>query len=702
MNEIVSVLQSELNIPARRIETVLEMLEEGATVPFIARYRKEQTGGLDEDQIRQIEKQHEYQQNLFKRKEAVLALIEEKGLLSAPLKEKLLKAATLAEVEDLYRPYKEKKKTKASAAIAAGLEPLAEKILTFPAASLESLGSPEELEGAGYIIAERMSDDADTRKWIHEQLLRQGQLVTRRRKDAEDENGRFEMYYEHAEPVRTMPPHRIMAINRGEDLKILSVSIEIDQEAVLNRLARQWIRRSDVPAADFVRTCAQDALKRLILPSVKRLIRSELSEKAEEASIAGFSDNLEHLLLQRPVKKTRVLGFDPGYAHGCKLACVDENGTLLETSVIYPTKPRRRLAEARQEMERLIRTHRIQLVAIGNGTASRESEAFVASLCKEHPDLRYTIVSEAGASVYSASPLGAEEFPDLPIETRSAVSIARRIQDPLSELVKIDAKSIGVGEYQHDVSQKKLGEALDFTTSKVVNQVGINVNTASPSILRYVSGLNKASINKLCSAKNARPLRSRAEIAAIKGISPRVYEQCIGFLRIPESANPLDNTGIHPESYELTRRLLAACSLELADMKNPAFKTALRRQNPLRLASQIGADRYTVIDIIKELLHPGLDPRDELEAPLLRASVLSLEDLRPGMELQGTVRNVTSFGAFVDVGVHDDGLVHISKLSDRKVTNPHEVVHTGQIVTCWVEDVDLRRHRLALTMKKPV
>lgn len=702
MNEIVSVLQSELNIPARRIETVLEMLEEGATVPFIARYRKEQTGGLDEDQIRQIEKQHEYQQNLFKRKEAVLALIEEKGLLSAPLKEKLLKAATLAEVEDLYRPYKEKKKTKASAAIAAGLEPLAEKILTFPAASLESLGSPEELEGAGYIIAERMSDDADTRKWIHEQLLRQGQLVSRRKKDAEDENGRFEMYYEHAEPVRTVPPHRIMAINRGEDLKILSVSLEIDQEAVLNRLARQWIRRSDVPAADFVRACAQDALKRLILPSVKRLIRSELSEKAEEASIAGFSDNLEHLLLQRPVKKTRVLGFDPGYAHGCKLACVDENGALLETSVIYPTKPRARLAEARQEMERLIRTHRIQLVAIGNGTASRESEAFVASLCKEHPGLRYTIVSEAGASVYSASPLGAEEFPDLPIETRSAVSIARRIQDPLSELVKIDAKSIGVGEYQHDVSQKKLGEALDFTTSKVVNQVGINVNTASPSILKYVSGLNKASINKLCSAKSARPIRSRAEIAAIKGISPRVYEQCIGFLRIPESANPLDNTGIHPESYELTRRLLAACNLELADMKSPAFKTALRRQNPLRLASQIGADRYTVIDIIKELLHPGLDPRDELEAPLLRAGVLSLEDLRPGMELQGTVRNVTSFGAFVDVGVHDDGLVHISKLSDRKVANPHEVVHTGQIVTCWVEDVDLRRHRLALTMKKPV
>lgn len=697
--QLISILEKSLNIPAKNIQTVLDMVANGATVPFIARYRKEETGNLDEDAIRSIEQQYAYQQSLMKRKEDIIRLIEEKGLMNDTLRKQILDASRLVDVEDLYRPYKEKKKTKATAALAAGLGPLADQIMKFSKTPLEQMGNEKELEGAGYIIAEHISDSAEARKWIADYLKDRGILSSKKKKDAQDEGDRFAMYYDFSEAVKRTPPHRIMALNRGEDLKILTVTLDADDEPIVRHLEGMFIRSKSSPSAPFVKECIKDALKRLILPSVKRQIRSELSTQAEDSSIASFSDNLEHLLMTCPIKGQRVLGFDPGYRHGCKLAAVDEKGSLLETAVIYPTQSEFKQKEAARVMEDLIRKYQLQIVAIGNGTASRESEQFVAEICKKHPGLKYTIVSEAGASVYSASPLAAEEFPDLAIETRSAVSIARRLQDPLSELVKIDPKSIGVGEYQHDVNQKKLAEALDFTTEKVVNKVGININTASRSILQYVSGLNKTSIAKLYAYKSSSPIRSREEIAQIKGISQKTYEQCIGFLRIPESANPLDNTGIHPESYDLAMKVLEKSGLSLNDLHSRDFRDKLMRVSPVRLARDLGSDPYTMSDILHELLSPGLDPRDSLDAPLLRADVMELKDLKPGMQLQGTVRNVTSFGAFVDIGVHEDGLVHVSQLSNRFVKDPKEVVRVGDIVTCWVLETDERRKRISLTMK---
>ena len=701
MDEIIQALSVSMHLKKTQIQAVLDLLKEGATIPFIARYRKEMTGNLDEDQIKTIEEQYSYQENLYKRKQDVLRLIDEKGLLTPPLQQKIMACLKLTEVEDLYRPYKEKKKTKASAAIAAGLEPLAKQIMAFPTqGSFAALGNSEELEGAGYIIAEWISDNASFRKYVRNYMNNHGNLQTKLKKDAQDEQKVYEMYYEYEEPIKTIKHHRVLAIDRGESEKVLTVTIQYDNDKVQEFLENRIIRNEKSFVCDFVSECIKDALKRLIVPSIKREVRKELSVQAQEKAIETFKTNLEHLLLTRPIRHTRVLGFDPAFRTGCKLAVLDESGTMLETAVIYPTAPHNDFEKSKAKLEQLIHKYDIRLIAIGNGTASRESEAFVAKVIKNMPDVQYAIVSEAGASVYSASELAKEEFPELTVEKRSAISIGRRIQDPLSELVKIDPKSIGVGEYQHDVNQKQLSGALDFTTQKVVNEVGVNVNTASKSILKYVSGLTKPTIEKIYNYKSEKPIHSREEIQKIKGISAKVYEQCIGFLRIPDSKNPLDNTGIHPESYPLCQQLLDFLSLDLQQMNTKEFKKTIQDQSSDYLASKLNTDAYTMQDILKELANPGLDPRDELEAPILKSDVLKIEDLKPGMELQGTVRNVASFGAFIDVGLHDDGLVHISKMSTKFVSDPNEIVHVGDIVTCYVISVDIAKNRIQLSLVK--
>ena len=701
MDEIIQALSVSMHLKKSQIEAVLNLLKEGATIPFIARYRKEVTGNLDEDQIKTIEEQYSYQENLYNRKQDVIRLIDEKGMMNNMLHQKIMACQKLTEVEDLYRPYKEKKKTKASAAIAAGLEPVAKQIMTFPEqGSMDTFGNAEELEGAGYIIAEWISDNASFRKYVRNYIANHGSLQTKIKKDAIDEQKVYEMYYEYEESIKYIKHHRVLAIDRGEKEKILTVSINFDNEKVQEFLEQRILKNPKSFVCDFIRDCIKDALKRLILPSIKREIRKELSESAQEKAIETFKTNLEHLLLTRPIAHTRVLGFDPAFRTGCKLAVLDEKGTMLEIAVIYPTAPHNDFEKSKAKMEELIKKYDIRLIAIGNGTASRESEAFVAKVIQHMPNVQYAIVSEAGASVYSASELAKEEFPELTVEKRSAISIGRRIQDPLSELVKIDPKSIGVGEYQHDVNQKQLSNALDFTTQKVVNEVGVNINTASKSILKYVSGLTKTTIEKLYAFKTNNPIQSREEIQNIKGISAKVYEQCIGFLRIPDSKNPLDNTGIHPESYEICKELLAFLQLDLQDINTKAFKETLQQQSIEYLAKKLNTDSYTMADIIKELSNPGLDPRDELEAPILKSDILKIEDLKPGMELQGTVRNVASFGAFIDVGLHDDGLVHISKMSNKFVSDPNEIVHVGDIVTCYVINVDIQKNRIQLSLVK--
>ncbi len=699
---LIEQLSKQLGLSSSQVEAVLALLEEGATIPFIARYRKEKTGNLDEDAIRAIEEQYAYQVNLRKRKDDVLRLVEEKGLLTDALRGQLAQCTRLSEVEDLYRPYKEKKKTKASAAIAAGFEPLAQAILDAPNKDPRSLVQSGDvdtaLEQAGYIIAERIADDPKVRQTLRQHMLRSGTLETKKKKDAVDEKGQFETYFCFCERIDRIKHYQTLAIDRAEAEKVISVSLSMDEEPARQRIARQWIRFSNAKNAPFLQMCIQDAMKRLLMPAIKREIRSALKETADQKAIATFAINLEHLLMTRPIKQKRVLGFDPAFRTGCKLAGRDENGTMLETAGIYPTAPHNDFNNARKTLGRLIDQYGIELIAIGNGTASRESEQFVARVLKDFPHVQYLLVSEAGASVYSASKLAQEEFPDLTVEKRSAISIGRRVQDPLSELVKIDPKSIGIGEYQHDVNQKLLSNSLDFTTEKIVNQVGVNVNTASKSILKYVSGLNKRSIEALYEAKTKHPITSRAQIAQIKGISTKTYEQCVGFLRIPESADPLDNTGIHPESYPIARHLLEKLHLDLADLGSRAFQRKLAVADTEKLAAALRTDVFTLKDIVKELSTPGLDPRDALDAPLLKHDVLTMKDLRRGMKLEGTVRNVVSFGAFVDIGLHEDGLVHISKLSRSFVKDPNDVVHVGDIVTCYVESVDEKKARIALSM----
>lgn len=716
MEEVIKYLVETLGLQEKQINAVLTMLSEGATIPFIARYRKDATGNLDEDQIRAIEEQYKYQENLLTRKQDVIRLIDEKGLLTPEIEQSILKCVKLAEVEDIYRPYKEKKKTKASEAIKNGLEPLAKMIMSFPTTgTLEDmakkfineavLNTDSALEGAGYIIAEWISDNASYRKWIRFNTFQNATISSKVKKNAEDPTKLYEMYYDFTDKVKYIKHYRVLALNRGENEKILTVSIDMDNEAIEGYLESKLIKNKDSFVVDLVKSSIKDSLKRLILPSIEREVRSELTEKSETIAIETFGTNLEHLLLTRPIKGMTVLGFDPGYVNGCKLAVVDQSGKYLDSIVVKPflngPSQDKYIEQSKIIVAALIKKYNVDIIAIGNGTASRESEKFCAEMIKEHNlNCKYVIVSEAGASIYSASKLAIEEFPDLAVEKRSAVSIGRRLQDPLSELVKIDPKSIGVGEYQHDVNQKQLGEALDFTTSKVVNEVGVNVNTASKSILKYVSGLTKSVIENIYKYKEEKKITSREEIKKIKGVSDKVYEQAIGFLRIPDSSNELDNTGIHPESYALTKELLSKLQLDIKDINKDEFKETLKKQNATKLASELNSDIYTIEDILKELGNPGLDPRDELEAPLLKSDVLHIEDLKIGMELQGTVRNVASFGAFVDIGLHDDGLVHISKMSKSFVKNPNDVVHVGDIVTCYVSDIDLTKQKVQLSLIK--
>ena len=709
--EIIQEISKQLNITIKQVQAVLKLLEEGNTIPFIARYRKEATGALDEEVIRTINEVYEYQVNLLKRKEDVIRLIDEKGMLTDELKQSILACQKLVEVEDLYRPYKEKKKTKATEAIALGLEPLADEIMKFPKdQDLDTMASKyvndkvptveKAIEGAKYIIAERISDDATYRKEIRKFVYQNGVLVSKKKKNAVDENKTYEMYYEYQESVRSIKPHRILAMNRGEKEDVLSVSIDVNQEDIIAYLNRKVIKNENSKVVEAVQEGIKDSLKRLIYPSIEREIRADLKEVGEDAAIDNFSKNLEKLLLTPPMKEKMVLGYDPAYRTGCKLAVLDRTGKPLEIAVIYPTPPHNKIEESKKKVLELIDKYQIDIIAIGNGTASRESEAFIADCIKACPrKVEYLIVSEAGASVYSASKLAIQEFPDLTVEKRSAISIGRRLQDALSELVKIDPKSIGVGLYQHDVTPKKLEESLNFVVEKTVNQVGVNVNTASPSLLQYVSGMTKKAIEALISFRDQYgKITSRDELKKVKGITPKVYEQAIGFMRVLEGTNPLDKTPIHPDSYQDAMKLLETLSCTVEDLGTEKLKEKLKEVDEIKLAEQLKIDRYTLHDMMEALQKPNRDPRDDMPHPLLRSDVLHLEDLHVGDKLQGTVRNVVDFGAFIDVGLHDDGLAHISRLANRYIKHPQEVVSVGDIVDCYVYEVNLEKQKLSLSL----
>lgn len=708
--EIIKQLANYLNVKESQIKSVLNLLEDGCTIPFIARYRKEATGSLDEEQIRVIENQYTYLINLLKRKEDVIRLIDEKGLLTEELQRNIMACNKLTEVEDLYRPFKEKKKTKASEAIKLGLEPLAKMIMAFPTnGTLENLATKyikegventeKALEGASFIIAEWISDNAFYRKSIRQNIFNNGFITSKLKKNAEDSKKTYEMYYDFQEKIKYAKHYRVLAMNRGEDEKILTVSLDYDFDNIQEYLENKIIKNKESFVVELVKSAIKDSLKRLILPSIEREIRSELTEHAEQLAIENFKSNLENLLLTKPIKNSKVLGFDPAFRTGCKLAVLDESGNMIKVETIYPHEPHNKKEEAKKILRDLIGKYDINLIAIGNGTASRESEMFVADAIKDL-DVKYAIVSEAGASVYSASDLAIKEFPDLTVEKRSAISIGRRVQDPLSELVKIDPKSIGVGEYQHDVNQKNLSEALEFTVEKIVNEVGVNVNTASASILKYISGMNKKGIDAITNYKELYKIKSREEIKKIKGISDKIYEQAIGFLRIPDGDNLLDKTGIHPESYDIANKLINKVNLDLKDINKEEFKNKLNEINIKEMAKNLNTDEYTLSDIIKELLNPGLDPRDNLDNIILKKDVLDIKDLKKGMQLNGVVRNVVSFGAFVDIGLHDDGLIHVSKLSHDFVKDPLDIVKVGDIVDCYVVDVDLEKNRVFLSLIK--
>ncbi|CAL8895755.1 MULTISPECIES: Tex family protein [Bacillus] len=708
-------IATELKLSTKQIESVIKLLEDGNTVPFIARYRKEQTGSLDEVQIQTISERYTYIQNVMNRKEEVIRLIAEQDKLTDELKQKIEQAHKLQEVEDLYRPFKQKRKTKANVAKAKGLEPLAEYVLTLPNDEIEKKAASfineekevtsveEALEGAQHIIAEQLADDPDMRKWIRSETYQKGSLVTSGKDIESDEKNVYEMYYDYQEPIKKIVPHRVLAVNRGEKEGILKAAIEPPAENIRFYLDKQVIKGKQTTARPFIEAAIDDAYKRLIQPSIEREIRKELTEKAEEQAIHIFAENLRKLLLQPPMKGKRVLGVDPAFRTGCKLAVVDDTGKVHHIGVIYPHPPVQKKAEAKQKVKEIIQSSNIEVIAIGNGTASRETEQFIADLIQElDQPVSYLIVNEAGASVYSASALAREEFPDLQVEERSAISIARRLQDPLAELVKIDPKSVGVGQYQHDVSQKQLNSSLTFVVETVVNQVGVNVNTASQALLQYVSGLSKAVAGNIIKRREEiGRFTSRKELKDIPRLGAKTYEQCIGFLRIADGQDPLDRTGIHPESYKETKQFLRMIKMTPNDLGTEQLKEKIAEVKLDEAAEQLDIGIITLQDIIDQLTRPERDPRDEVPKPLLKTDVLKLEDLKQGMELQGTVRNVVDFGAFVDIGVKQDGLVHISKLSSRFVKHPLDVVSVGDIVTVWVDSVDQVKGRVALSMLKP-
>lgn len=709
--DIIIQISKDLNIKDKQVETVLNLLSEGNTVPFIARYRKEATGALNEEVIRSINSVYEYQVNLLKRKEDIIRLIDEKGLLTDELKKSIMDCQKLVDVEDLYRPFKEKKKTKATDAIANGLEPLSKLVFSFTDIDIykeaekylsdKVLTTFDAITGAKYIIAETISDDAKYRKEIRRLTYRDGTIISKLKKNANDEGKIYEMYYEFSERVNRIKPHRVLALNRGENEKVLSVSIDINKDTILGYLNKEIIKKEN-ECGKLVKEAIIDSYDRLIKPSIEREIRSDLTEVAEDRAILNFSCNLEALLLTPPIKGHVVMGYDPGFRTGCKLAVVDATGKLLDISVIYPTEPHNKIEESKKIVLDLIDKYSVDIIAIGNGTASRESEEFIANTIKDcRRKVEYVIVSEAGASVYSASDLAIKEFPSLTVEKRSAVSIARRIQDSLAELVKIDPKSIGVGLYQHDVTPRKLDESLKFVVTKAVNQVGVNINTASPSLLSYVSGMNKRAIDAIIDERNNKgKFINRLEIKNIKGITPKIYEQSIGFIRILDGDNPLDKTGIHPDTYKETLLLLKELNLSNNDIGSQKLKDSLKDLDINKYSEELKIDKYTLNDIIEDLIKPNRDPRDDMPRPVLRKDILKIEDLKIGDKLQGTVRNVVDFGAFIDIGLHNDGLCHISKLSREYVANPNDIVSVGDVVECYVNDISKEKEKVSLSLFK--
>ncbi|MEH7331448.1 Tex family protein [Neobacillus drentensis] len=714
-DQLLGKIATELAIPYKQVKNVISLLNEGNTVPFIARYRKEMTGALDEVQIRNILERWQYIQNLEQRKEEVIRIISEQGKLTDELQQNITKAEKLQEVEDLYRPYKQKRRTKATIAKEKGLEPLAEWLLTFSNQSIEEKAKEflseekevrtieEAIAGAKDIIAEMVSDDAEGRKWIRKETTKSGTVASTVKEAEKDEKNVYEMYYEYEEPVNKIVPHRILALNRGEKEDILRVSVKMNTDLILSYLSKKWIHKTNSSAAPIVLEAVEDSYKRLIQPSIEREIRSELTEKAEEQAIHIFSENLRNLLLQPPLKGKVVIGVDPAYRTGCKLAVVDETGKVLKIDVIYPHLSDFKAKEAREKFINILREYKVEMAAVGNGTASRETEQFVADILKEmDEEIFYLIVNEAGASVYSASDLAREEFPNFQVEERSAVSIARRLQDPLAELVKIDPKSVGVGQYQHDVSQKRLSESLHFVVETAVNRVGVNVNTASSSLLQYVAGLNKTAANNIVKMREETgKFTSRVQLKKVPRLGAKTYEQAIGFLRVLDGKQPLDRTGIHPENYDEVKKLLAKLGFTTDSLGSEELKAALSGLDLKSVSEELAIGELTLKDIVDALVRPERDPRDDLPRPLLKKDVLKLEDLKAGMELQGTVRNVVDFGAFVDIGVKQDGLVHISKLSNRFIKHPLDIVSVGDVVTVWVDSVDMKKGRVALTMLQP-
>ncbi len=710
-------LAKELNWPIGKLRSTVELLDEGNTIPFIARYRKEMTGEMDEVVLRQLAERLQYLRNLDQRKADVLASIEEQGKLTAELEQKIQAAEILQEVEDLYLPYKQKRKTRAGAAREKGLEPLAVVILEGRQkdSALEEakayineekmvLNENDALQGAMDIIAEMIADDAELRKTARQLAWKHGMLVTKLRKKLEEnETTPYEMYYEYEEAVKKIPPHRVLAVNRGESDEVLSVKVEQPEEAVLQAIGRQYHKKRPADGQALFEEAAKDSWKRLIAPAIEREIRNELTEKGEEQAIKVFSSNLHSLLLQAPVKGRVVLGVDPGFRTGCKLAVVDDTGKVLEVGVMYPHPPQKKYKEAMQLMQQMIQRWKVDIIAIGNGTASRESEALAADVIRQCPQVQYIIVSEAGASVYSASPLAKEEFPEYDLSLRSAVSIARRLQDPLAELVKIEPKAVGVGQYQHDVTPKKLDEALGAVVEDCVNGVGVEVNTASSALLQYVAGLTRSTADGIVKLRNEQGrLTSRKQLLKVPRLGPKAFEQCAGFIRIADGDNPLDNTPVHPESYKAAEALLKQLGFTKKDLstnKLADIREQLQQVSVEQMAQQLEIGEPTLRDIIDALQKPGRDPREELDPPLLRSDVLSMEDLKAGMELTGTVRNVVDFGAFVDIGVKQDGLIHISQFGSKFIRHPMEVVSVGDIIDVVVLEVDLRRGRIALAKK---
>lgn len=712
-NHFVQAIHNQYQYPVKHIEAVLKLLEEKNTVPFIARYRKEVTGGLDEVEIKQIADEYHYMEQLQKRKDEVIHSIEQQGLLTDELRRDIQQQTKLQRVEDLYRPYKQKKKTRATEAKRKGLEPLAEwiyrqkldadlgeKAQAFLTDEVTSVD--EAIQGAQDIIAEKIADHPQYRKQILKLTQKEGFMTAQKKKNADDEKAVFEMYYDYQEPLRQVANHRILAMNRGENEKILQVKIEMDKATLAQNIKKREVKGHN-ELSIIVGEAIDDAMKRLIFPSIEREIRTDLTERAEAQAITLFSENLKNLLLQPPLKGKQILGVDPAFRTGCKLAVINPYGTFIEKSVMYPHPPVSKVAEAEKIFLKMVKDFDINLIAIGNGTASRETEQFVARMIQEHElDVQYIIVNEAGASVYSASEIARAEFPDFQVEERSAVSIGRRVQDPLSELVKIDPKSIGVGQYQHDVNQKALDAALDFVVETAVNQVGVDVNTASSTLLQHVSGLSRQIADNIVLYREENgAITHHRQLNKVKRLGAKTFEQSIGFLRIVNGQEPLDNTAIHPESYDATYELLESLELKITDIGTPVLAKALSTLDIASYATQLNIGVPTLEDIVKSLIAPNRDPRDDYETPELKSDVLSIEDLSKGMKLNGTVRNVVDFGAFVDIGIKQDGLVHISKLAKKFVKHPMDIVSVGDIVEVWIENIDENKGKVALTMIDP-